>query len=159
DEADAIGRRTVLDLVDEESSEGMDLSPGSDPGEDKDESGPLRSRLLTMARAADALQGRKDAKLQKVIPLVEALLRDGFQPILFCRFIPTAEYVAGALRDKLKGVEVVAVTGLMPPVEREDRVAQLAQADKRVLVCTDCLSEGINLQQYFNAVIHYDLSW
>jgi superfamily II DNA or RNA helicase len=159
DEADAIGRRTVLDLVDEESSEGMDLAPGSDPGEDQDESGPLRSRLLAMARAAEALQGRKDAKLQKVIPLVEALLRDGFQPILFCRFIPTAEYVAAALRDKLKHVEVVAVTGLMPPVEREDRVAQLAQADKRVLVCTDCLSEGINLQQYFNAVIHYDLSW
>jgi superfamily II DNA or RNA helicase len=159
DEADAIGRRTVLDLVEEESSEAMDLAPGSDPGEDKDESGPLRSRLLAMARAAEALQGRKDSKLQKVIPLVEALLRDGFQPILFCRFIPTAEYVASVLRDKLKGVEVVAVTGLMPPVEREDRVAQLAQAEKRVLVCTDCLSEGINLQQYFSAVIHYDLSW
>jgi superfamily II DNA or RNA helicase len=159
DEADAIGRRTVLDLVEEESSEGMDLAPGSDPGEDQDESGPLRSRLLAMARAAEALQGRNDTKLQKVIPLVEALLRDGFQPILFCRFIPTAEYVALALRGKLKGVEVVAVTGLMPPVEREDRVAQLAQADKRVLVCTDCLSEGINLQQYFSAVIHYDLSW
>jgi superfamily II DNA or RNA helicase len=159
DEADAIGSRTVLDLVDEESSEAMDLAPGSDPGEDQDESGPLRSRLLAMARAAEALQGRNDTKLQKVIPLVEALLRDGFQPILFCRFIPTAEYVAVALRGKLKGVEVVAVTGLMPPVEREDRVAQLAQADKRVLVCTDCLSEGINLQQYFSAVIHYDLSW
>jgi hypothetical protein len=28
-----------------------------------------------------------------------------------------------------------------------------------VLVCTDCLSEGINLQDHFDAVIHYDLSW
>ena len=28
-----------------------------------------------------------------------------------------------------------------------------------MLVATDCLSEGINLQQDFNAVIHYDLSW
>jgi len=159
DEADAIGRRTVLDIVDEESSEGMDLPPGSDPGEETDESGPVRSRLLAMAREADALQGRKDAKLLKVIPLVEGLLRDGFHPILFCRFIPTAEYVAAALRDKLKGVEVVAVTGTLPPSEREERVAQLAKAAKRVLVCTDCLSEGINLQQHFNAVIHYDLSW
>ncbi|HXG08671.1 MAG TPA: helicase-related protein [Gemmataceae bacterium] len=159
EEADAIGRRTVLDLVEEESSEGVDLPPGSDPGEDADATGPLRSRLLAMARQAEALQGRKDAKLQKVIPLVETLLRDGFHPILFCRFIPTAEYVAAALRDKLKGVEVIAVTGNLPPVEREERVAQLARAAKRVLVCTDCLSEGINLQQYFNAVVHYDLSW
>lgn len=159
EEADTIGRSTVLDLVDEESGEGMDLPPGSDPGEDPDDYGPVRSRLLAMAREAEALHGRKDAKLQKVIPIVQELLRDGFQPILFCRFIPTAEYVAAALREKLKGVEVVAVTGNLPAAEREDRVAQLAKAEKRVLVCTDCLSEGINLQQHFNAVIHYDLSW
>ena len=98
-------------------------------------------------------------KLQKALALVEAILHDGYQPIVFCRFIPTAEYVAAALREKLKGVEVAAVTGILPPVEREFRVAQLAQAEHRVLVCTDCLSEGINLQQPFNAVIHYDLSW
>src|SRR5690606_26501329 len=29
----------------------------------------------------------------------------------------------------------------------------------RVLVATDCLSEGVNLQDHFDAVIHYDLSW
>ena len=28
-----------------------------------------------------------------------------------------------------------------------------------MLVCTDCLSEGINLQECFDAVVHYDLSW
>jgi len=37
-------------------------------------------------------------------------------------------------------------------------VLALAQALKWVLVCTDCLSEGINLQDYFDAVMHYDLS-
>lgn len=159
EEADAIGRRTVLDLVEEESSEAVDVPPGGDPGEDADDAGPLRSRLLAMAKRAEALMGRKDAKLQKIIPVVEGLLHDGFRPILFCRFIPTAEYVAAALRDKVKGVEVVAVTGNLPPTEREERVAQLARVDKRVLVCTDCLSEGINLQQFFDAVVHYDLSW
>ena len=35
----------------------------------------------------------------------------------------------------------------------------LPRPSSRVLVCTDCLSEGINLQEPFNAVIHYDLSW
>jgi hypothetical protein len=28
-----------------------------------------------------------------------------------------------------------------------------------VLVCTDCLSEGINLQELFDTVFHYDLLW
>jgi superfamily II DNA or RNA helicase len=158
-EADQIGRRTVLDLMDDESAEGIDLPPGSDTGEEDAEERTNRRRLLEMAREAEALQGEQDEKLKKAIKLVEALVKDGFRPILFCRFIPTAEYVATALRDKLKGVEVAAITGTLPPAEREERVLQLAQAPKHVLVCTDCLSEGINLQEHFDAVMHYDLSW
>ena len=51
------------------------------------------------------------------------------------------------------------MTGRLPAAEREDRVHALGQHDKRVLVATDCLSEGINLQDAFTAVIHYDLPW
>lgn len=160
DEADEIGRHTVLDLMDTDTSEGVDMVPGSDSEEEGGGQQKLRRRLLEMAREAEALQGAKDEKLQKAIKLTEALVKDGFQPILFCRFIPTAEYVAQALRERLpKGVQVDAITGLLPPVERENRILELAKASQRVLVCTDCLSEGINLQEYFNAVLHYDLSW
>src|SRR4029077_16132625 len=57
-------------------------------------------------------------------------------------------------------VRIEAVTGLLPPSERETRIARLtAEPGEYVLVCTDCLSEGINLQQHFNAVLHYDLAW
>ena len=92
--------------------------------------------------------------------MVAQLLDEGYQPIVFCRFIHTAEYVAEELRRSLKkGTEVVAVTGLLAPADREQRVEGLGAAPRRVLVCTDCLSEGINLQKWFNAVIHYDLSW
>ncbi len=81
-------------------------------------------------------------------------------PIVFCRFIPTAEYVAEELRARLpKDVEVGCVTGRLPHALREERVMDLAGSRKRVLVATDCLSEGLNLQESFNAVIHYDLSW
>jgi hypothetical protein len=51
------------------------------------------------------------------------------------------------------------VTGVLPPADREARVLGLAAQDRRVLVCTDCLSEGINLQDHFDAVLHYDLAW
>jgi len=112
-----------------------------------------------MAREAESLYGKPDAKLQKAIKLVSELVEDGFKPIVFCRFIPTAEYVAAELRKKLKGVEVAAVTGTLPPTEREMRVEELGGHEKRVLVATDCLSEGINLQGHFDAVFHYDLSW
>lgn len=157
--ADEVGRRTVLDLMDDEAAEGVDIPPGSDIGEVAADEQKNRDHLLRMAREAEGLKGKKDAKLQKAIDLVKAFLKDGFQPIVFCRFIQTAEYVAEHLRNALKGVEVAAVTGNLPPKEREARVLQLAEAQKRVLVCTDCLSEGINLQEDFNAILHYDLSW
>ena len=35
----------------------------------------------------------------------------------------------------------------------------MGKSKKRVLIATDCLSEGINLQEHFTAVIHYDLPW
>ncbi|GHO76989.1 ATP-dependent helicase HepA [Ktedonobacter sp. SOSP1-85] len=160
EEANKIGRHTLLDLMDNEATEGIDLVPGSDFEEEQTAEPRVRRRLQEMAREAEALEGAKDEKLQQAIKMVSGMLKDGFQPIVFCRFIPTAEYVARALRERLpKGVQVEAVTGLLPPVEREDRIAELAEHPQRVLVCTDCLSEGINLQEHFNAVIHYDLSW
>jgi hypothetical protein len=146
--------------MDDTSNEGIDLPPGSDIGELTEDEQAHRRRLLRLAQEADKLAGKKDRKLQKAVQIVKAMLKDGYHPILFCRFIPTAEYVAEALREKLpKKVEVVAVTGTLPPAEREDRVQKLAESPQRVLVCTDCLSEGINLQEHFDAVLHYDLSW
>jgi len=160
-EIDAIGQRSVLDLITEDGDATADVAPGADPGQEPDApEAKHRRRLHDMAREADALCGDKDQKLQRAVSLVKEFLRDGFQPIVFCRFIDTAEYVAQQLRDALpKDVEVAAVTGLLPPAEREARVLALSQNAKRVLVCTDCLSEGINLQSHFNAVLHYDLSW
>ena len=35
----------------------------------------------------------------------------------------------------------------------------MADSERRVLIATDCLSEGINLQDSFSAVLHYDLPW
>jgi superfamily II DNA or RNA helicase len=163
EEADEIGRRTVLDIDLEDAGEGTDLIPGSDPGdaeETADADQALRRRLLAMAREADRLAGEKDAKLKKAITLIKELLKDGYNPIVFCRFIPTAEYVAEQLHKALPAdVAVAAVTGTLPHAEREERIIQLAENPKRVLVCTDCLSEGINLQERFDAVMHYDLAW
>jgi len=160
EEADEIGRRTILDIIVDESADGSDVTPGSDPGGEEDEGQRNRRRLLEMARAADDLLGEKDEKLKKAVDLIKGLLSEGYHPIIFCRFIPTAEYVAAELRTRLpKDVEVMAVSGLLPPESRVETIQQLCEAKKHVLVATDCLSEGINLQEHFDAILHYDLSW
>src|SRR5262249_15423705 len=122
---------------------------------------PERDRLLRFANAADKLAGAADAKLACLDETAQALLADGYDPVVFCRFIDTAEYVAEHLRDSLgRTASVVAVPGARPPPDRESRIAELTGTPGRhVLVATDCLSEGVNLQEHFQAVVHYDLAW
>ena len=158
EEADLVGRQTVLDL--DEAEEGIDVVPGSDS--EASSGSPVTRRLRQFANTADTLDGDDDQKLLDAVALVKQLLADGFNPIVFCRFIETAEYVARHLRDRLPSrldVSVEAVTGRIPPADREARVEALGDRLRRVLVATDCLSEGINLQDHFSAVMHYDLPW
>jgi hypothetical protein len=54
---------------------------------------------------------------------------------------------------------IEVVTGEYTPDERRLRVNAMSGAGQRLLIATDCLSEGINLQELFDTVIHYDLSW
>jgi superfamily II DNA or RNA helicase len=160
EEADEIGKRLVLDLVDDEGAEIIDTTAGSDLGEENEEARSNRKKLLELAREAELLKGDKDLKLQKLVAALKKLLKDKCRPIVFCRFINTADYLAEALKDALpRTTEVASITGSLPPAEREERILQLAEAKSHVLVATDCLSEGINLQDHFDAVIHYDLSW
>ncbi len=160
-EADQMGRSAVLDLPDEETTESADATPGADADAGGDDT-PHRRRLRRFAARAEALAGAADAKLGMLTKVVTGLLLDGFNPVVFCRFIDTAEYVAAHLSKALgDGYAVDAVTGTLPPEERQARIAALAADSGRrpVLVATDCLSEGVNLQDTFHAVVHYDLAW
>lgn len=120
-----------------------------------------RRRLQALIRLADGLNDpAADGKLIQCRKVVQQLLNDGFCPIVWCRYIATAEYLANHLRQTIPDpVQVVCVTGRMADDERQARIEALDPDRPRVLVATDCLSEGINLQDYFHAVVHYDLPW
>ena len=158
EDVDEVGRRTVLDQGDDDDAVALDFSPGAATEGSREST---RRRLLDFARRAEALDAADDRKLQGAVREIKALLKDGFHPVVFCRFVDTAEYVARHLRAALaKDVRAESVTGRLPHAEREERIALLAaEGGQFVLVCTDCLSEGINLQDHFDAVLHYDLAW
>lgn len=165
-DADLLATPAVFDTDAEDVADGEDDSLGADTTlvnadgtETTDQAN--RRRLLAFADQAKALQGPVgDAKLKRAISMAKQLLADGYSPIFFCRYIPTAEYLATHLQAALKNVRVESVTGLLPPEEREVRVSSLMEHDgPHLLVATDCLSEGVNLQAGFTAVVHYDLAW
>ncbi|PTQ79808.1 SNF2 domain-containing protein [Nitrosospira multiformis] len=118
------------------------------------------SRLQGLIQEAKRLSGKAgDPKLAALIRHVEALVKDDYHTVVFCRYIATAHYVAEHLRNAFPETTVESVTGEYTPEERRERVEAMEEGEPRILVATDCLSEGINLQHLFTAVVHYDLAW
>lgn len=145
--------------------------------------------IKQLSKLCKQLSGiNKDPKLRIVTALIKDLLAEGFQPVIFCRFVSTAHYVADCLKEillsqentssKSKGksktsqqtaqiqeqdtgsqLQIGCITGELSQEARRARVEELMLSPQRILVATDCLSEGINLQHGFTAVIHYDLAW
>jgi superfamily II DNA or RNA helicase len=121
-------------------------------------------QLRQFATQLKALGNPKDdQKLFAAFQVVDDLLRQKFNPVIFCRYIATAKYVGAQLAPLLKAkypkLDLQVVTSEDPDEVRKQRVDGMEKAQQRVLVATDCLSEGINLQKHFTAVLHYDLPW
>lgn len=141
---------------DGDDEDAVDLEPGASFATDP--------ALLALVDQAETLISQPDPKLDALIDALKPLLKQGANPVVFCRYLATADYVRDGLRRAFPKLSIEAVTGVLTPDERRDRVADMAgidgeKADQRLLVATDCLSEGINLQQIFDTVIHYDLCW
>ena len=139
--------------------DGLDDALSTDdiePAAQTEDSALLQQLIIDAEKlAGDA----NDPKLAKLLEHLNLLVKEGFKPVVFCRYIATAHYLATFLRGKFKDATVKAVTGELTPSEREAAVEELGDTEKRILVATDCLSEGINLQGLFTSVVHYDLSW
>lgn len=56
-------------------------------------------------------------------------------------------------------IDIQVITSELADEQRKEAFEVLGKSEKRILVATDCLSEGINLPEYFTAVLHYDLPW
>lgn len=112
---------------------------------------------------ADLNGPKSDHKLEAARMVVEDWLQSGHNPVIFCRYIQTAIYLGEELRPllakKFPKADIQVVTSEDPDEIRRDRIEAMGQSKHRVLIATDCLSEGINLHEHFTAVLHYDLPW
>ena len=161
-DSDSLFAQYVLDLGEQEAAQDFDPTQVVEEGEGQMATGE-KQKLQSFVRRARGLQGENDPKVALVYQEVAALIKDGYQPIIYCRYIATAEYLATELKRRFgkqySDLQIIAVTGASSEDEREQRVNELSESPRHILVATDCLSEGINLQEAFNAVIHYDLPW
>lgn len=161
-EDDVDFRRYIFEATNEQTDDEQPTPPVESAEATLDTSD--RRRLRELGQLAGKLHGNdKDTKLTSCAKLATEMLSEGFQPIIWCRYIATAEYVAEGLRKALarvsSKVQIVAITGRLGDDERRAKIDAIDPAHPRILVATDCLSEGVNLQDKFNAALHYDLPW
>ena len=116
--------------------------------------------MAALVAQAERLTKAPDPKLDALLKLLKPLDRRGRQS---GRVLPLHRdrraCGRGACAKAFPKLRIEAVTGELPSEERRARVEAMGEAEQRLLVATDCLSEGINLQSLFDTVIHYDLSW
>lgn len=141
-----------LDLPDDDATPAVPVpTDGGDEG------------LAALLAQAEGLLGAADSKAALLERQLDPMLKgdEPSHPVVFCRYVATAHYLKQRLAKACErwGVVCDVVTGELTDDERRDRVAALAEKDRYLLIATDCLSEGINLQVGFDAIIHYDLSW
>ena len=156
------GGRLEAQIYDDdgEDEEAVDVEPGAFSEMRTDPA------LLALIRQAEELKASPDPKIKALLDALKPLIKGGANPVVFCRYLATADYVRDALRKAYPKLTVEAATGVLTPDERRARIAGMAPEDdeddapkQRILVATDCLSEGINLQSLFDTVVHYDLCW
>ena len=145
-----------------------------------------RNRLATLLAAARQVDPGRDAKLAELRAMVERKCRDPINHgnrkiIVFTAFADTAQYLYEQLAPWAKatlGIESALMTGsgrnqtTLPGLRKDlasiltafsprskERPAELAhEGEIDLLIATDCISEGQNLQDC-DWLINYDIHW
>jgi hypothetical protein len=109
-------------------------------------------RILTLARSLST--ERETIKAQQLL----ALLDDHEQVVAFDSRPITLAYVANILKRKIGDSQIIVATGESPAGKKRARSALAPGSLSKgiVALCSDAMSEGVNLQQA-SAVVHLDM--
>lgn len=145
-----------------------------------------RNRLATLLAAAQQVDATRDAKLAKLRDMIEQKCReqinaDNRKIIVFTAFSDTAQYLYANLAQWAKtslGIDAALVTGsagiqttltglrknmssvlsAFAPRAKERPADMAGEGEIDLLIATDCISEGQNLQDC-DWLINYDIHW
>lgn len=143
--------------------------------------------LTSIVESAQSVDEHRDAKLEKLKEVISKKVREPLNPgnkkvIVFTAFADTAKYLYAHLvdwaRDEL-GIHSALITGggtnkttlagagsdlnnlltAFSPVSKErGKIDPDAKAEIDLLIATDCISEGQNLQDC-DTLVNYDIHW
>jgi superfamily II DNA or RNA helicase len=116
------------------------------------------SELQRIIEFAKTVTPREDDKLTKLkSKILPELFAIDSKIILFTKYKDTLDY----LEKNLKSNEfsVFVMHGEMSLNARTDIFQKFDRAAKAILIATDVISEGLNLQRLASSIVHYELPW
>jgi superfamily II DNA/RNA helicase len=125
-------------------------------------------KLQSLLQALDALHPQNDAKVNALCDLLSGKLR-GEKVLIFSYYKDTARMLYSELRRRLPNGEIALVDSEVKMDERKRIVQRFSPQSNRytlppvereiqILIATDALSEGQNLQDA-RVIVNYDLHW
>lgn len=128
-----------------------------------------KTELKRLIELAEKVTPARDSKLRKLTG-VDGFLDNSFsgyygpaKVIIFTRYKDTLRYLEKEIPKRLKKSisddHIVTVHGDLNDAQRNEKLATFQKLDKGILIATDCISEGINLQHMANQIVHYELPW
>jgi len=107
-----------------------------------------------------------DHKLKKLLDeILPTMFKNSKKIILFTRYIDTLYYLKEKFEEKNKttvkyrDLDLYEIHGEMPTQKRQENYAAFLKSNKmKLLLSTDCMSEGIDLQFSANQIINYELT-
>jgi len=119
-------------------------------------------KLEHVLQVAEKVTPRRDGKLQKLLEttLRDCLARDP-KVIVFTRYVDTLNYLEKHIsrHQRYRKATVLTIHGGLNERQRREIFHDFARAQVGILIATDAISEGINLQHAAAQVIHYELPW
>lgn len=145
-----------------------------------------RNRLATLFSAAEQIEPARDAKLEALRTVIAEKARKPINPgnrkvIVFTAFADTADYLyrelsgwaarelgmhsaivrgTGSNKTTLPGLrtDLASILTAFAPISKERPADLASEGELNVLIATDCISEGQNLQDC-DYLVNYDIHW
>jgi superfamily II DNA or RNA helicase len=116
------------------------------------------AELKRIIEFGETLTPKDDEKLQKLKnDILPELIAKDPKVILFTKYKDTLDYLEKHL--KTKDFETFVMHGDMSLNARTEIFGKFDRAKKAILIATDVISEGLNLQRLASNVVHYELPW
>ncbi len=116
------------------------------------------AELKRIIEFGETLTAKDDEKLQKLkTDILPELMAKDPKVIIFTKYKDTLDYLEKHL--KTKDFDTFTMHGEMSLNARAEIFGKFDRAKKAILIATDVISEGLNLQRLASNIVHYELPW